>query len=60
MATFNNYKGFGPASAEYWEGRRAYCAGLTPEHNPYEEGTSQWHDWREGYFDELKRRIRED
>lgn len=55
MGLFNNYKGFGPASAEYWEGRKAFLQGKTEDDNPYVQGSSQWHDWNEGYTDEMIR-----
>jgi hypothetical protein len=38
-------------SEEYWEGRGAFFYGDDFFYNPYDEGSDEYLDWRNGYLD---------
>lgn len=36
---------------EYYEGKRAFREGYGHDENPYQEGTTEFNDWTDGYED---------
>lgn len=38
-------------SEEFIEGVEAFCQGLGPESNPYDEDSDAFEDWSSGYLD---------